>query len=243
MFQAAAVGLALGSLDRYAPLRVQYHLHSIETTRNILKGQPERLIQSNRLERRSDRADRSLCGAHPGRGSERLLTEGLRRTSLDDIAEAAGVGRATLFRRFPNRAALLLALGMQEAHAAIASVDRTVAGIDDPEELLVAGLIAVIHEITGNELLQRLLVTDPDVVLPVASTQGGAVLALGREYIAGQLRRIHADGADVLVSAEMLARLVLSLALNPVSVLPLDDDLRLEAIVRRTVSPLLLARP
>ena len=33
---------------------------------------------------------------------------GLRRTSLDDIAKAAQVGRATLFRRFPGREALFL---------------------------------------------------------------------------------------------------------------------------------------
>jgi AcrR family transcriptional regulator len=147
-----------------------------------------------------------------------------------------------LFRRFPNRRALLLALATREAADAIASVDRAVAGIEDPEELLVVGLIAVIHQITGNDLLQRLLVTDPEVVLPVASADGSAILAMGREYIAGHLRRIHLTDVDVPVVAEMLARLVLSLALNPVSVLPLDDDARLASFVRTTVAPLLAAQ-
>jgi AcrR family transcriptional regulator len=175
-----------------------------------------------------------------------LLSDGLRQTSLDDIAASAGVGRATLFRRFPNRRALLLALATREATAAINAVDQAVADIDDPMDFLEAGLIAVIHQITGNDLLQRLLVTDPDVVLPVASVEGSAILAMGREYIAGQLRRIEIGDGNlqgpqaVQAMAEMLARLVLSLALNPVSVLPLDDDLRLGAFVRQTVAPLLV---
>lgn len=169
-----------------------------------------------------------------------LLSDGLRQTSLDDIAATAGVGRATLFRRFPNRRALLLALAAREATAAINAVDQAVADIDDPTDFLEAGLIAVLHQITGNDLLQRLLVTDPEVVLPVASAEGSAILAMGREYIAGQLRRIELGEGDLQAVAEMLARLVLSLALNPVSVLPLDDDVRLAAFVRQTVAPLIV---
>ncbi len=57
---------------------------------------------------------------------ERIL-DAARRTlfddpgaSIDDIAKAAGVGRATIFRHFENRAGLLKAL----AHRALAETDR-----------------------------------------------------------------------------------------------------------------------
>jgi AcrR family transcriptional regulator len=173
-----------------------------------------------------------------------LLAHGLRRTSLDEIARAADVSRATLFRRFPNRDALLFALAAREARAAIARVDERVAGLDDAEDLLVKGAIGVVHEITGNGLLQRLLVTDTDQVLPLLTNRSGPILSIGSDYIAAQLGRVRAAGTplrgDPRVIAELLARLTLSLAVNPTGVIPLDDDRKLAKIVRTTIAPLVI---
>ena len=173
-----------------------------------------------------------------------LMEHGLRRTSLDEIARAAEVSRATLFRRFPNRDALLLAMAGREARGAIARVDAQVAEIDDAEEFLVAGALSVIREITGNGLLQRLLVTDTDQVLPLLTTRGGPILVMGREYIAAHLGRLRRAGArlpkDLDVLAELLARQVLSLSVTRESLLPLDDEKELERVIRRMVIPLIL---
>jgi TetR/AcrR family transcriptional repressor of uid operon len=175
---------------------------------------------------------------------EELVEFGMRRTSLDDIARAAHVGRATLFRRFPNRDALMLALAAREAQRSIASVDAQVAPIEDPDEFLVAGALTVVHEIIGNELLRRLLVTDRGRMLPLLSGKGTAILTMGRLYMSAQLHRLQDQGArltgDPEVISELLARLVLSLAVNPESVLPLDDDDRLEQIIRTIFLPMIL---
>jgi AcrR family transcriptional regulator len=65
------------------------------------------LIQEDSVER-ADAArnrERILCAA------QRLFAErGAGCVSMDDIAEAAGVGKGTLFRRFGSRAALALAV-------------------------------------------------------------------------------------------------------------------------------------
>jgi AcrR family transcriptional regulator len=171
---------------------------------------------------------------------------GMRRTSLDDIALAAGISRATLFRRFPNRDALVSALVAREAQAAISAVDARIAAIEDPEDSLAAGAVAAIRAIVGNDLLQRLLVTDPDQMLPVLTVRSGPIMALGRQYVAGQLQRLRAEGApligDLDVIAELLARFVLSFAGNQESILPLHDDARLEQIIRSTVVPMVLRR-
>jgi AcrR family transcriptional regulator len=173
-----------------------------------------------------------------------LVQFGIRRTSLDDVARSAGVGRATLFRRFPNRDALMNAVAAREARRAISAVDEQVAAIDDPEEFLVAGALAVIREMTGNDLLQRLLVTDRDLMLPLLSGKGAPVLTMGRLYMQFQLERLRAQGANVRgepeVVSELLARLALSLALNPEGVVPLDDEESLEEIVRTTFVPMVL---
>lgn len=175
-----------------------------------------------------------------------LVQFGLRRTSLDDIARAAQVGRATLFRRFPNRDTLHLALAAREAQRSISRVDAQVAQIEDPEEFLVTGAVAVIHELTGNELLQRLLETDQELMLPLLAGPGAPIIAMGREYIAGHLRRIEAGGAklngDPDVLGELLARAVLSFALSREGVIDLDDDAALEGLARTTFVPMILAR-
>lgn len=175
---------------------------------------------------------------------DQLVQFGLRRTSLEDIARAADVGRATLFRRFPSRDALMSALASREARRCIASVDAQLSEIDAPRELVIAGALAVIREITGNALLQRLLQTDPEEMLPLLAGRGAPITAMGRAYIAAQLERLTDQGgvisSDSQAIAEVLARLVLSLALNPETELPLGDEDALESLIGRTLAPLLL---
>lgn len=170
---------------------------------------------------------------------------GLRRTSLDDIARAAEVGRATLFRRFANRDSLLTALAVREARRSIAAVDAQIAAIEDPEERVVTGFLALIRQITGHDLLRRLLVTDPEQMLPLLTVEG-TVLAMGRAYIAAQVRRIRDQGASLAGDpdqvGELLARLTLSLALNPETLIPLSDDDELRRFARASILPLVIAR-
>src|SRR5207245_9242227 len=63
---------------------------------------------------------------------EELAAYGLRRTTLDDIAARAGVGRATLYRRFAGRDTLLAALVAREARRLIAYVDAQMRTHDSP---------------------------------------------------------------------------------------------------------------
>lgn len=138
----------------------------------------------------------------------------------------------------------MVALAAREAQRSISRVDAQLAGIEDPEELLVTAVLAVIEEITGNELLQRLLVTDPELMLPLLTGRGAPIVTIGREYIVGQLLRIREAGAELTgdpdVLSEVFARLVLSLALSPAGVLPLQDRAELGQIARTSLVPMLI---
>jgi AcrR family transcriptional regulator len=60
---------------------------------------------------RRERADAARNRERILAAARRLIAErGVRHVSLEQIAAEAGVGRATLFRRFPDRASLLRAL-------------------------------------------------------------------------------------------------------------------------------------
>jgi AcrR family transcriptional regulator len=58
-----------------------------------------------------ERADAARNRARVLGAAERLFAEkGAANTTMDDIARAAGVGRATLYRRYPDRASIAVAL-------------------------------------------------------------------------------------------------------------------------------------
>jgi AcrR family transcriptional regulator len=60
---------------------------------------------------RPERADAARNRERILDAAQRLIAkQGVQRVTLEDVAAEAGVGRATLFRRFPDRGALLLAM-------------------------------------------------------------------------------------------------------------------------------------
>ena len=168
---------------------------------------------------------------------------GLQRTSLNRIAAEAGVSRATLFNRFANRDALLAAVIARQTRRFIAEIDAAVAAKDTPEDRLIAGIIAAGHGLAEHRWLRRLLVTDRDGVLPLMTTEFEPILAMSRAYVAGQITRARDQGmqvgGDPEIMAELFVRLAHSLALSPVSVIPLDDPDRMAALARAHFLPLL----
>jgi AcrR family transcriptional regulator len=167
---------------------------------------------------------------------EAFLDFGIRRTSMGEIARRAALSPATLYRRFSGKDDIVSAVGRREIRRLIDATDARVDPGADAEEQVVALLVAFLHGVRGNRLLQRLLATEPEVVLPLLTVQAGPVLALGRAYLAEFLRRL--PGAHGLSShqvepvSEMLARLALSIGLTPETCLPIDDDDALRQFAR-----------
>ncbi len=153
---------------------------------------------------------------------------GIRRTSMGEIAKRAGVSPATLYRRFDGKDEVVWAVGRREATRLIAEVDAGVNRDDDAETQLVDLFMAFVRGLRANRLLPRLLATEPEVVLPLLTTGGAPVLALGRAYLSDIIRRLQSDGrlppVDPEPAAEMVARVALSMALTPETCIPIDDE-------------------
>ncbi|MRH91198.1 TetR family transcriptional regulator [Nocardia sp. SYP-A9097] len=166
-----------------------------------------------------------------------FLDFGIKRTSMVEVARRGGLSLATLYRRFAGKSDLIEAVGLRQARQFIADADAAVqAEIErdaSAQDQIVALFIAFIEGLRGNQLLERLLKTEPETVLPYLTVQGAPVIELGRDYLAEFIARLQAEGKlpqyDPLPLAEMIARSALSLALTPQTVIPLDD----EAALRR----------
>ncbi|MEU5878765.1 helix-turn-helix domain-containing protein [Spirillospora sp. NPDC047279] len=165
-------------------------------------------------------------------------TFGLRKTTMDDVARASGLGRATVYRRFPGKADLVNGVLMREARRFFGELDQAVADLPTLEEGIVEGFVATVRISREQRLLNRLMVIEPDVLLPHATASAGPLLAAARGYLAHRLRlarRAAADGDggdgaddtdafDPEIVAEILVRLTHSLVLTPAGLIPLDDE-------------------
>ena len=96
-----------------------------------------------------------------------VAAQGIARTSLADAARVAGVSRATLYRYFPGgRDELIGAVIGFEVVRFFMRLAETVQDADDLEQLLVDGIVFAHRAIEEHEVLQRVLATEPELVVP-----------------------------------------------------------------------------
>jgi len=163
---------------------------------------------------------------------------GFRRTSMEDVARRARVGRATLYRRFASRDALIEGVMMRELQRYLAALTDTVANVRDLEERVVEGFVTSMRFI-HRHWLGRLLLAEPDLLQPFLASRGGDALAICREYMIGQLRHEKALRAkDIPAIAETLIRITLSFLLIPDSCVRLGDETAIRAYARRCLAPI-----
>lgn len=174
-----------------------------------------------------------------------FLDFGIKRTSMGEIARRAGISPATLYRRFESKNELVEAVTVREAQRFVAEIDGRVRTVRGGEDQLVEIFVAFITAIAGNQLLRRLLRTEPELILPKLTTDAGPVLAIGRTYLAEKLRELGeaAEDVDIDLVAEIMARLALSLALTPDGLIPIEDAAAGRDFARRTLLPMIGVSP
>ncbi|MFF3566287.1 TetR/AcrR family transcriptional regulator [Nocardia jiangxiensis] len=174
-----------------------------------------------------------------------FLDFGIKRTSMVEVARRGGLSLATLYRRFAGKSDLIQAVGLRQAREFIVQVDtvvqRQIDSEADAEEQIVELFVAFLDGLRSNRLLDRLLTTEPEMVLPYLTVRGAPVIELGRDYLAEFIERLQREGKlaqyDPLPLAEMIARTALSMALTPQTVIRLDDDAAVRRFARDHVVP------
>lgn len=184
----------------------------------------------------SSSVDRILDGA-----LAHLEDHGVRRTTMDDIARAAGLSRPTLYDHFPNKSAIIRAAIIRELDRFLARLDEVGRQADTPEDKVVAMATHAYLELRDHRLLQRLLATEQEVLMPFV-TGDAPGLAIGYDWAAHQIAdafgRAEPGGED-LVTAEMLVRSMHSLVLSPPVYLKLGTEDEITAWARTWLTPLL----
>ena len=131
---------------------------------------------------------------------EEIELVGLGRANLDMVARSAGVSRSTLYRRFPNRDALLTAVGRWTFETAMQRLSTISVGAG-PQDAAVAAFGEGLRLLTTMPVLRQFLHLDAGTVIVVGMVDEDgehvAVLNVGdsRVYLfaAGELRRLTED--------------------------------------------------
>jgi AcrR family transcriptional regulator len=188
------------------------------------------LTDASRLDDRDPVLDAALAA---------FLDFGIRRTSMGEIARRAGISPATLYRRYAQKSDVVMAVGLREAQRELAYVDHKVDTSAPPLEQLVQLYSAVAHRLRDNRLLQRVLATEPESVLPRLTLEAAPLLEIGRGYLAAFIARLQAEGHlpayDVNPVADFLTRVAQSEILTP-ALAPLTEA-ETRAFVRDHLAP------
>ncbi|MFD4292793.1 TetR/AcrR family transcriptional regulator [Rhodococcus sp. NPDC058505] len=150
---------------------------------------------------------------------------GIRRTNMDDIARRAGISRSTLYRRFPNKDALVETLVLRDTTAFFAELDR-VAADRDPRSAVVECFTRGVRLTQEMPLVTRILESEPELILGLTNRTDGAPIAQAAAQVATTLRRsgVTMSDGDLHAVAEILVRIAVSLMLNPQGQLDISDQ-------------------
>lgn len=143
---------------------------------------------------------------------------GLAKTTVDDVARQSRLSRATVYRYFPGgRDQLVRDVISWETARFGEQMTDAVGGAGSLEELLVR-TVTVGHRMVGeHEVLQKILETEPERLLPQLTLEADSVIARIAAFVSPYLEDQvpAASSAQRVVVAEYLARLLLSVVLSP----------------------------
>jgi AcrR family transcriptional regulator len=161
---------------------------------------------------------------------------GLRRATMEDVARAAGLGRATVYRHFQTKDALVRAVIMAETEAFFAALDNAIADCATDEDRLAEGFAFALHYVRAHALLNKLLRSEPETLLPYL-VGGDELIAVATAMVCARVHGEAGRSRQGRENAELLVRLVLSLALTPASGLDVSDHDGAIAFARRHLVP------
>jgi AcrR family transcriptional regulator len=141
---------------------------------------------------------------------------GLGRTTVEDVARSAGIARQTVYRYFPSKDHLITALVLKEQEKFLDGIRAAFAADPDLESSIYDGVLFCLRFAREHPLLDRLLGTDPETLLPYLTVRAAPAIRHARDVLRQLLMEkawVRTNILDPAVDAAV--RIVQSYALTP----------------------------
>ncbi|MEV0335753.1 TetR/AcrR family transcriptional regulator [Nocardia sp. NPDC050717] len=169
---------------------------------------------------------------------------GVRKTTIEDIARAADVDRATVYRRIGSRDDVVRAAFEREVRGLLDDLREIPARHEAFDDIVVDVFTTVITRWRTHPLVERLLTLEADRILPQLTVEGGSFFLLSVAASTEILGKVLEDNRfpaipDLPARVEVVCRVVHSLILQPVGGIDTSSPAALAAFARAYVVPIL----
>jgi AcrR family transcriptional regulator len=169
---------------------------------------------------------------------------GLAKVTIDDIAAASGVSRATLYRLFPGGKDVLFdALRVREISDFFAILTAHLDVTDNLEDLLVAIVVTATRELRADEHLALMMASEPGDTLSQLTVEGlPRIIRMATVTLTPLVGRyVPPQAAQRLI--DVLARLTISYFLAPSDEIDLGNEHSARTFLRPVIAVLAPASP
>jgi AcrR family transcriptional regulator len=167
---------------------------------------------------------------------------GFQKTSMEDVAREAGLSRRSVYRHFPDKAALFREVMAARTRQYLGEVVERTAQLN--------GLSAQIEEVArmtnrhvrDDPIAVAMRRSDPDSLARAVTTEGLELLRMAMDAIIPIIKTARENGEvradlDVERAAEWIARMVFSLTATPSVTFDVDDPEQAAAFIREFLLP------
>ena len=146
-----------------------------------------------------------------------MSRHGLSRLALEDVAREAGVSRQTVYRHMESRERLITATIVREEEAFLTRMTSAMHPDQALQEALRSAILEALRAAREHPLLDRLMATEPEALLPFLTNGQGPVLSVAKEVVRELLGRWvgHLGEEQLELVSEATTRLIVSYAISP----------------------------
>lgn len=171
------------------------------------------------------------------------LRLGVSKTTASDIAEEAGISRATLYRRFPSHGDIFLAVLGRESLEMATVCENKLKHISDPAEHVIEGILCVLDEIVRRPLHSHLFTDSggPWVLSQTMAAENLHEMCFQMLLAAPEMPKNPDPEARTQLAylAEWILRILASYAITPSHMARSRDDMRV--LLQTTLEPAIRA--
>ena len=162
---------------------------------------------------------------------------GLAKTTVDDIAREAGCSRATLYRYFDGKPAIVRAAVLAERDCVVGAVVDAGRAAPTFADAVVDVVVTSARELRTHDALQFLFAHEPEAVVGhLAFGPGDRLLIAAADAVASAFDRWLSPDAATR-AGDWLARLVRSYVLMPLPPVDFTDPIAARAFLEELVLP------